>query len=89
MMQEADLNHDLVITPEEFANAYGSVPWRKAQVFCCYPLSSACRTEAIYNLQGVSGLMQRIMDTWKMLDKNDDGEPMSRLHSLDTLTCMW
>ena len=52
------------------------------------PSPPACRTETIYNLQGVSGLMQRIMDTWKMLDKNDDGEPMSRLHSLDTLTCM-
>ena len=25
------------------------------------------------HMQGVSGLMQRIMDTWKLLDKNEDG----------------
>jgi len=53
MMQVADLNNDCVISAEEFALAYGSLPWIRAQ--------------------GVSGLMQRIMDIWKILDRNSDG----------------
>jgi len=53
MMQVADLNQNHMISGEEFALAYGSEPWIRAQ--------------------GVSGLMQRIMDTWKMLDKDESG----------------
>ena len=71
MMQVADLNNDCVISAEEFAIAYGSLPWIRAQVSYCrrYVLGEP----NMFIVQGVSGLMQRIMDIWKILDKNADG----------------